>query len=151
MKTISIIAATLLACASPALAAEPTNPAGAEPIAGDATYKAFHEKAGIQRIMDDFIVRITADTRIGRHFTTSDLPHLKAALVDQVCYLVGGPCTYGGKDMKSTHATMGLSDADFNALAEELQISMDKEGVAFAAQNKLLAKLAPMERVIVTD
>jgi len=151
MKTIPIIAAALVACAHPALAAEPTNHAGAEPIVGEATYKAFHEKAGIQRIMDDFIVRISADPRIKRRFEFADLDNLKAQLIDQVCYLIGGPCSYGGKDMTAAHKAMGVSDADFNALAEDLQVSMDKEGVPFAAQNKLLAKLAPMERVIVTD
>jgi hemoglobin len=36
-----------------------------------------------------------------------------------------------------------------NALIENLQFAMDKEGVPFAAQNKLLAKLAPQQRDIV--
>ena len=51
--------------------------------------------------------------------------------------------------MKTTHEGMGLQNGDFNALAEDLQLSMDKEGVPFRAQNKLLAKLAPMEHQIV--
>ncbi|MGA0603230.1 group I truncated hemoglobin [Caulobacter sp. KR2-114] len=126
------------------------NPAGATPIEGDATYKAFHEKDGIQRIMDDFIQRITHDPRIERRFTDANLTRLNLLLVEQVCYLTGGPCEYGGKDMKSAHAAMGLRNDDFNALAEDLQLSMDKEGVSFAAQNRLLAKLAPMQRAIVT-
>ena len=136
------------AMAEPA-AAEP-NPAGATPIAGTDTFKAFHERDGIQRIMDDFIVRITHDPRIEARFTDANLTRLNLLLVEQVCYLTGGPCEYGGKDMKSAHAAMGLRNDDFNALAEDLQLSMDKEGVPFAAQNRLLAKLAPMQRAIVT-
>jgi hemoglobin len=31
-----------------------------------------------------------------------------------------------------------------------LQLAMDKQGVPFRAQNKLLAKLAPMHREIIT-
>jgi len=157
MTRLQIPALALSACliAAPALA-QPAKPmamagdAGATAIAGDATYKAFHETAGIKRVIDDFIVRITTDPRIANEFKGADLARLNAQLVDQICYLIGGPCTYTGKDMKSAHAQMGLDNVDFNALAEDLQFSMDKEGVAFPAQNRLLAKLAPMQRVIVT-
>jgi hemoglobin len=147
-----IIAASLtVATATAEEAAAPNpNPAGATPIAGTATYEAFHKQEGIHRIMDDFIVRITHDPRIERRFEDANLDRLKLMLVQQVCYLTGGPCEYGGKDMKSAHAGMGLRNDDFNALAEDLQLSMDREGVSFAAQNRLLAKLAPMQRVIVT-
>jgi hemoglobin len=152
---IPALALGLFLTAAPALA-QPAKPmavagdAGATAIVGDATYKAFHETAGIKRIIDDFVVRITTDPRIANEFKGADLPHLNAELVDQVCYLIGGPCAYTGKDMKSAHAQMGLDNVDFNALAEDLQLSMDKEGVGFPAQNRLLAKLAPMQKVIVT-
>jgi hemoglobin len=120
--------------AGPSLAAEmsPVSRAGADPIAGDGVYKAFHERAGIDR------------------FKGANLDHLSVELKAQVCYLVGGPCTYNGKDMRSAHESMGLRNLDFNALAEDLQLSMNKEGVPFSAQNRLLAKLAPMQRAIVT-
>ena len=151
---LAAAAASLLASA-PAFAQDaPPAPAdsnaGATPIAGDGVYKAFHEKAGIQRIIDDFVGRITTDPRIGRRFNGANLDRLNLLLVQQVCYLTGGPCQYTGKDMKTTHASMGLTSDDFNALAEDLQLSMDREGVSFMAQNQLLAKLAPMQHVIVT-
>jgi hemoglobin len=138
--------------AGPSLAAEmsPVSRAGADPIAGDGVYKAFHERAGIDRIIDDFVPRIVADQRIGERFKGANLDHLSVELKAQVCYLVGGPCTYNGKDMRSAHESMGLRNLDFNALAEDLQLSMNKEGVPFSAQNRLLAKLAPMQRAIVT-
>ena len=137
--------------AAPALAADlPANPAGAEPIAGTGVFQAFHEKAGIDRIIDDFVTRISTDPRIAQRFQGADLGQLREALKAQVCYLVGGPCTYAGKDMKTAHAGMGLQNRDFNDLAEDLQKSMDKEGVSFQAQNQLLAKLAPMQKAIVT-
>lgn len=127
------------------------NPAGAEPIPGDSVYKAFHEQAGIDRIIDDFVGRITTDPRIAERFQNANLVRLRLELKQQVCYLTGGPCAYTGKDMKSAHAGMGLKNLDFNALAEDLQLSMDKEKVSFAAQNRLVAKLAPMQHAIVTQ
>jgi hemoglobin len=155
-KLIGLALAATLATAGAAHAQAPMapmaspNPAGAEPIVGDSIYQAFHGKEGIQRIMDDFVPRITSDPRIKDRFATTNLDRLKLMLVQQVCYLTGGPCQYGGRDMKEVHASLGLQNLDFNALAEDLQVSMDKEKVPFAAQNRLIAKLAPMQHVIVT-
>jgi hemoglobin len=161
-RLTALTAAAALATGLPALAqdvappaAAPAastadNPAGAEPIPGDSVYKAFHEQAGIDRIIDDFVGRITTDPRIAERFQNANLVRLRLELKQQVCYLTGGPCTYSGKDMKTAHAGMGLKNLDFNALAEDLQLSMDKEKVSFAAQNRLVAKLAPMQHAIVT-
>ena len=124
--------------------------AGATPIPGQSVYRAFHEKEGVDRIIDDFVTRITTDPRISRRFDGANLVRLRLELKAQVCYLIGGPCDYTGKDMKTAHAGMNLRNRDFNALAEDLQISMNKEHVPFPAQNQLLAKLAPMQHPIVT-
>ena len=53
--------------------------------------------------------------------------------------------------MKSSHAGLGIDRADFNRLVEVLQVAMNQHKVPFRAQNKLLAKLAPMHREIVTE
>lgn len=125
------------------------SPAGGAPIEGQGVYDAFKGREGIARIMEDFVPRIVADPRIGHRFKDTNLERLKLMLTTQVCYLVGGPCTYEGRDMDEVHQGLNLTNADFNALAEDLQVSMDKEKVPFAAQNRLLTKLAPMQRVIV--
>ena len=136
----------------PALAASPVfdNPAGGNPIGGMSVYKAFHEQPGIDRVIDDSVERWVADPRISKRFEGRNLVRLRLELKAQVCYLIGGPCTYAGKDMKAAHAGMGLENLDFNALAEDLQLAMNREHVPFPAQNQLLAKLAPMQHAIVT-
>ncbi len=123
--------------------------AGADPYAGDRLFRAFHGHAGIDRIVVDLIARSIADPRIKETFEGHDLARLDRTLGEQFCYLLGGGCAYTGRDMKSSHRDMGLQTADLNALIENLQKAMDKEGVAFGAQNRLLAKLAPMKRDIV--
>jgi len=120
--------------------------AGATPFTGDAMFRAFHGEAGIARVVDGMIDRNLADPRISEIFKASDLVRLRRTLKEQFCYLLGGPCAYTGRDMKSAHKDQGLQNADFNALVENLQKAMDKEGVPFRAQNRLLAKLAPMQR-----
>jgi hemoglobin len=144
---ISLLALAAFSTAAPALAAD--GDAGAAPMPNNAVFKAFHGQAGVDRISDMLVDRAAADPRISDIFKAQDLPHLKKMLAEQFCYLLDGPCRYTGKDMKTAHKDMGLQMSDFNALVEDLQFAMDKEGVPFRAQNKLLAKLAPMERVVV--
>lgn len=52
--------------------------------------------------------------------------------------------------MKEVHAGLKVTNAQFNALAEDLQIAMERNSVPSYVQNKLVAKLAPMQRAIVT-
>jgi hemoglobin len=152
-----ILIAAVLGLATPALAQPPGEEAvapyaqsnanaGATPFEGAAMLKAFHGAAGIDRIVDDLVVRVRADPRIKDIFAATDLVRLRRTLKEQFCYLLGGGCAYTGRDMKASHKDQGLQMSDFNALVEDLQGAMDKEGVAFRAQNRFLAKLAPMER-----
>jgi hemoglobin len=77
------------------------------------------------------------------------LAHFKMNLVDQICEASGGPCKYKGKDMKTAHAGMGITDADFNALVEDLVGALDKFRVGAQEKNDLLGALGPMKKDIV--
>ena len=123
--------------------------AGAAPLSDPATFQAFHGKEGLARIASDLVDRSIADPRIKEIFATTDVPRLKRTLTEQFCYVLGGGCVYTGRDMAAVHKDMGVTNKDFNALVENLQWAMDKEGVPFAVQNRLLAKLAPMQRKVV--
>jgi hemoglobin len=116
-----------------------------------AAYQAFGEKAGLVRVMDDFMVGLLADPRTKPFFENADQARVKAQLVDQFCFILGGPCEYKGAKMKPMHANLGINREQFNALVEQLQNAMDKNKVPFRAQNQLLAILAPMHRDIVTQ
>ena len=127
-----------------AFAAAQTAPADAS------VYRSFGEKPGLVRLMDDFMLRIEADPRMAAHFKDANKKRVKEQLVDQFCQLTGGPCVYGGSDMKASHADLKIGKGDFNALVEVLQQAMDAQGIPFRAQNQLLAQLAPMHREVIT-
>jgi hemoglobin len=113
-------------------------------------FEQFGGKAGLARLMDDFMDNLLADPRTKPFFADRDEDRIKLLLAEQFCALLDGPCAYNGRDMKVTHADLAIHEEHFNALVEDLQRAMDKNGIAFAAQNKLLARLAPMYRVIIT-
>lgn len=123
--------------------------AWAQAPADDALFRAFGGQAGLARLMDDFMVRLLADRRMHPFFKDVNQQQVKDQLAVQVCELTGGPCKLKGPGMRRVHDGIDISRADFNALVEVLQQSMDAQGIAFTDQNRLLAKLAPMHREIV--
>lgn len=149
----TLLTIALAAIALPALAQSAPAPsaASAYPVApAPGLYQAFGERDGLRQLMDDFVVRLKNDARIGDQFQQTNLENLSKSLTDQVCQLTGGPCTYNGPDMKTAHADRDITRAHFNALVEVLQQSMDARGIPFQRQNQLLALLAPMHRDTVT-
>ncbi len=123
--------------------------AGAIPSTDARLLVFFHGRGGIDRIAASLVRRSAADPRIAEIFKSRDMVRLRRTLGEQICYLVGGGCAYSGRTMRDAHKDMGLQTADMNALVEHLQAAMREEGVPFWAQNKLLAKLAPMRRSVV--
>jgi hemoglobin len=118
-------------------------------------YERLGGKKSITAVVDDFVGRVAADSRINSFFkdTAADprrLAKFKKNLVDQICQASGGPCKYMGKDMKTAHAGMGITSPDFNALVEDLVAALDKFKVGDKEKNELLGALAPMKSDIVT-
>jgi hemoglobin len=123
--------------------------AGVAPFTGIKMLEAFHGREGIGRIVDELVAAVKADKRTEEVFHASDFVRLARTLKEQFCYILNGGCDYTGRDMASMHKDHGVTAAEFNALVELLQDAMDREGVAFGAQNRFLAKLAPMKRDVV--
>ncbi len=124
--------------------------AGARSFTGDAMAKAFGGREGIDRIVKRMIAISVEDPEIAEIFKGQDLVRLDRTLNEQFCQILNAGCTYSGRDMKSSHADLGIQQADMNRLVENLQAAMRAEGVPFAAQNRFLSKLAPMRRDVVT-
>ena len=104
----------------------------------------------ITTVVDSFVVRASKDDRINKKFARSDVTRLRFFLIQQVCNVTGGPCDYTGRDMPTTHANMGVTDGEFDALVEDLTATLDQLGVPAAEKNELLGLLGPLRPQIVT-
>jgi len=113
-------------------------------------YQRLGGKPAIVAVVDDFVGNVAADKRINAYFANTNIPRLKQMLVDQLCVGTGGPCTYAGRDMKTAHAGMGVDDAAFTALVEDLVKTLNKFNVPAKEKNELLGILGPMKSDIVT-
>ncbi len=124
--------------------------AGAHQFSGTAMAQAFGGQDGIRTITVRLVELSEEDPRIAAIFKANDLVRLRRTLYEQFCYILNAGCDYTGRDMASSHKELGLKKSDLNALVENLQRAMREAHVPFAAQNRFLAKLAPMDHDVVT-
>jgi len=119
-------------------------------FADDALFADMGGQPGIDRLVDASVDAYLADPRIAPVFGESNIDRIRAEFKVQFCQVAGGPCQYTGHDMTAAHKGLRLTNADFNAVVEDLQGAMDTVGLPFATQNRFLARLAPMQRQVVT-
>jgi hemoglobin len=133
----------LTACAAP------DQPQPRERAVSVSLYQQLGELAGITRIVEEMLMNIAEDQRIAHYFAETDIDRLNEKLIEQICVESGGPCTYTGDSMADSHAGMGVTEGDFNALVENLLKAMETQNIPTTAQNGLIARLAPMRGEII--
>ena len=113
--------------------------------AGKSLYDRLGGKSSISAVVDQFVANRAADTRINGRFAITDIRKLKGHLVNQVCMATGRPCTYSGRDMKTTHAGMKTSNGDFGVSVEDLVKALDMFKVPAQEKGEFLGPLVPMQ------
>jgi len=115
-------------------------------------YKRLGGREGIAIVVADFVTNMAGDSRVNTRFKDMKGPEiekLKSNLSDQICDATGGPCSYLGRDMKTTHQGMKITEAEWNATVENLVKAMDKNKVGAQEKSELLGALGPMKADIV--
>ncbi len=140
-RVVSLVAMSLVLMVGAAQAAD-----GAK---GKSLYDRLGGKGAITAVVETFVGNVGGDKRINGFFAGTDLGKLKMHLVNQICEASGGPCKYTGRTMKQTHAGMGVDDAAFNALVEDLVAALDHHKVGKTERDELLGILGPMKSDIV--
>jgi len=106
----------------------------------------------IALVVDDFITRLATDKRFEKFFTgfsDDSKKRLRQHILDQFCVAAGGPCVYTGRDMRTSHKGLGISEADWDAAAKHLVAALDKYKVQEAEKNDLLAFVVTQKKDIV--
>lgn len=111
-------------------------------------YDRLGGEAAIKAVVDDFVGRISENPKVnitrkgsGRtewQATPANVDRVKKLLVEQICSATGGPQKYSGRDMKTVHAGMNISDAEFDAAGADLKATLDKFKVPAAEQDELM-------------
>lgn len=120
-----------------------------QPAADESLYQALGEKAGIDKLVEEFLWVVSEDPRVVDRFLKSDISRFQRNFSLQLCELSGGPCRYTGDSMQRVHGGHHISEMEFNAVVEDLLTAMERLQYSIAVQNRLLKRLAPMQPTIV--
>ena len=125
-------------------------------VPGRAQEKSLYERVGgynaLAAVVDDFIGRLVADKQFEKFFIGHSIDskkHIRQHILDQFCAATGGPCVYTGRDMKTTHGGLGITEADWDAAAKHLAASLDKFKVAEKEKGEILAFVTTLKKDIV--
>lgn len=99
----------------------------------------------VNAAVDEVIKVSKADPRLAGRLSGGCATQLKA----QLCAATGGPCTYTGRDMKTAHTGMQITEAEFGAVGENLVKVLDAFKVPEKEKNELVGLILPMKGEIV--
>ncbi|HZT59190.1 MAG TPA: group 1 truncated hemoglobin [Pyrinomonadaceae bacterium] len=145
----ALVAATLVSAARTGMAAQDNKMMGAAAVQDKSLYERLGGEAAISAVIDDFVGRVAADSRVNQKFAKSNIDRVKIELKSFVCQATGGPCKYMGNSMPKAHKNMKVTEGEFNALVEDLVATLDKFNVPAKEKGELLGALGPLKSQIV--
>ena len=96
----------------------------------------------IAAVIDEFLSRFRSDPRLVRFGGGRSLDsrqRTRQLIVEQICSLAGGPCVYTGRDMKTAHAGLGITEAEWQANLQHASAALQKYGVGLREKEEFLA------------
>ena len=128
--------------------------------AGETAPKSLYDRLGgaypIAVVVDDFIERLLVnDTLNANPAINNARAHVPAAglkfhVATLVCQATGGPCKYVGRDMKSSHARLNISEKEWQAMLTDFGKTLTKFKVPAAEQRELVDIVNSTKTEIVT-
>jgi len=123
-----------------------------EMMQGKSLYQRLGGYDAIAAVTDDFIGRLVANKALMRFFGGASIDtqkRFRQHLVDQLCAATGGPCYYVGRDMKTSHAGLGITEAEWNGAVADLVAALDKFKVPAKEKDELLTIVSSTKKDIV--
>ena len=96
----------------------------------------------ITAVANDLLPRLQADAKLGRFWQNrgdDGIEREKQLLIDFLCSNAGGPLLYTGRDMKSSHQGMKISESDWAAFMGHLHATLAAFEVPQAEYDDVIA------------
>ena len=105
---------------------------------------------GIARLVDDAVDAHLSNPIVKTRFENAhDIEHAKRMSFDFFCAGSGGPQSYHGKDMLTTHKGMNISEQEFMAVVDDILGAMDKNKLGENEKKDVLAILYSLKEEII--
>jgi len=128
-------------------------PAAAQaPAPAPSLYQRLGGYDALAAVTDDFLGRLVTDSSLSRFFGghgKNSQGRIRQLLLDQLCAVTGGPCVYIGRDMKTAHAGLGVTPADWDKSVLLLVTTLTKFNVPQKEQQEVLTAVSSLRGDIV--
>jgi len=115
----------------------------------------YHRLGGYDAIAafaDDLLPRLFNDSQLAVYWKGKSKDSLKKErqlLVDFLVAAFGGPAHYVGRDMKTSHEGLAISESDWNVFVQHTTASLNDLGVGEREKSEVLAAAASLKGDIV--
>ena len=120
------------------------------------TTKSLYERLGgydaIAAVVGDLMQRLFSDPQVGVYWKGHSQDSKKReqqTLVNYMCHAAGGPVFYNGRDMKTSHAGLGISESDWQVTAGHLITTLETFNVPEQEKQEVLAFVSSLKKDIV--
>ncbi|MFC6826576.1 group I truncated hemoglobin [Halopelagius fulvigenes] len=117
----------------------------------ESVYRQIGGKEAVKAVVDDFYDRVLLDERLVEYFHGMDMDELRAHQVQFISSVAGGPVEYSGADMDEAHAHLGITEADFDAVADHLERALRENGVGDDNVEVIMSEVAALKDPIVAN
>ena len=123
------------------------------------TEKSLYDRLGgaynIAVVVDDFIERLLVNDTLNANPAINEArghvpaPGLKFHVTALVCEVTGGPCKYVGRDMKTAHAHLNITQKEWDAMVADFRKTLNKFKVPVKEQEELIQIVGSTKKDIV--
>ncbi len=105
---------------------------------------------GIRRLVDDVMAAHLQNPVVQTRFQNiKDIEHAKKMAWEFFCAGAGGPQPYSGRDMRTTHRGMNISEQEYLAVMDDIMGALDANRIDDATKKDVLAILYSLKEEII--
>ena len=111
-------------------------------------YKRLGGYDALAAVTDDFLGRLATDPKMGRFFvghSTNSVGRIRGDVINFLCVATKGPCSYTGRDMKTSHTGLKITDEDWDSSVKALTATLAKFKVPATETNEVLTLVSTLK------
>ena len=113
-------------------------------------YQRLGGETRVRKLVNDILDKNLSNPLIGHHFRSVDMNKLKQLVFEFFSMGTGGPHQYTGRDMRTSHANLNITDHDFEIANEDTLAAMEENGVSEQDKKEIISILNSMKSDVVT-
>lgn len=107
--------------------------------------------ARVRLLVSDFYDKVLESERLGRYFETIDMRRLVDHQTKFLAAVMGGPASFSDAQLTRSHTHLGITDEEFDEMAELLEETLEDGGLADADVERLIAHVESLRKFVTSS